>query len=147
MHTPVKDAGGILKQCRPWSDCSYFGAIWAGSDLSVPIFRSFMVINITDRIFFDVKCKCPESTWSKQKACIFPPAKRHLDSVVLRFPFKGKACTFTYVFGSRCYGHLTKGLADSVSPDHTTSVQSDQDLHYLPTLSTLFAYKDKMSKN
>ena len=30
--------------------------------------------------------------------------------------------------------------------DHTAPKQSDQGLHYLPTLSTLFAYKDKMSK-
>ena len=43
-------------------------------------------------------------------------------------------------------GCLTKWLADSVDPDQTAPMQSDQGLHYLPALSTLFADKDKMPK-
>ena len=38
-------------------------------------------------------------------------------------------------------------MTGSVDPDHTAPMQSDRGLHYLPTLSTLFACKDKMSKN
>ena len=37
-------------------------------------------------------------------------------------------------------------MADSVDPDQTAPMQSDQGLHYLPALSTLFADKDEMPK-
>ena len=80
-----------------------------------------------------------------KKACIFP-AKRHQDSVVFRFPFNRKALHIYLTFLDQSVRDIYKMTADSVDTDQTAPMQTDQGLHYMQTLSTLFAYKDKMSK-
>ena len=68
----------------------------------------------------------PSQLGTSKKSMHFSRAKRHLDSVVFKIL---RLAHLPYVFGSKCYG-----LADRVDPVHTAAVQSDQGLHYLPTL-------------